>query len=114
MGPSYQYNAVIKRWVDADTVDLNIDLGFCIHNYGRVRLSRIDAPERFTDEGKTAIVWVNDNYPVGTEIILVSYKDGADKYGRWLGDLFLPSDKEGDYSINDLLVDAGHAIYRKY
>ena len=45
----YEYNCIIKRVVDGDTVDVDIDLGFGIwvHNQ-RIRLSGIDAPETRT------------------------------------------------------------------
>ena len=45
----YKYEATIRRWVDGDTVDVDIDLGFGIifHNQ-RIRLYGIDAYESRT------------------------------------------------------------------
>ena len=45
----YEYNCTIRRVVDGDTVDVDIDLGFGIwvHNE-RVRLYGIDTPESRT------------------------------------------------------------------
>ena len=45
----YEYNIVIQRWVDGDTVDVDIDLGFGVWlNDQRVRLAGINAPESRT------------------------------------------------------------------
>ena len=45
----YEYNVVIQRWVDGDTVDVDIDLGFGVWlNDQRVRLAGINAPESRT------------------------------------------------------------------
>ena len=50
----YVYNAHLDRVVDADTIDLMVDLGFNVKMKMRVRLMGIDAPERYTPEGKAA------------------------------------------------------------
>ena len=40
----YEYKVIIDRWVDGDTVDVDIDLGFdVILKKQRVRLHGIDA-----------------------------------------------------------------------
>jgi hypothetical protein len=58
----WEYRAKLNRIVDADTYDLNIDLGFKVYNTVRVRLTNppIDAPEKNTLQGKEAIVKVTD------------------------------------------------------
>ena len=112
MGPSYQYKAVIERWVDADTIDMLVDLGFETLVKKRFRLLNIDAPERYTTAGKEAIVWINENYPVGSKVIARTYMDGnTDKYGRWLADVYLVG---STVSASDLLVAEGHAVYKEY
>ena len=45
----YEYKVVIDRWVDGDTVDVDIDLGFdVVLKKQRVRLHGINAPESRT------------------------------------------------------------------
>ena len=45
----YEYKAIIKRVVDGDTVDVDIDLGFgVIFANQRIRLYGIDTPESRT------------------------------------------------------------------
>ena len=40
----YEYKAKLKRVLDGDTIDCDIDMGFDIHKKVRVRLSGIDSP----------------------------------------------------------------------
>ena len=49
--------------------------------------------------------------PLGSEIILKTYKDKKGKYGRWLGEIFV-SDEVDNMSlvnINEKLITAGYA-----
>lgn len=41
----YKYAATLLRVVDGDTIDLDVDLGFNIHQKMRIRLMDIDTPE---------------------------------------------------------------------
>ena len=106
----YKYQATVRRWVDGDTVDVDIDLGFGIifHNQ-RLRLYGIDAYESRTrdldekEKGLAATSFVNEMAPVGSKITIVTYKTG--KYGRILAEVFLD-----DYTnLNMLLTEKGHA-----
>jgi endonuclease YncB( thermonuclease family) len=41
--------------------------------------------------------------------ILNTYKDKKEKYGRWLGTVFLPT-PAGDLNLNADMVSSGHAV----
>lgn len=106
----YKYEATVRRWVDGDTVDVDIDLGFGLvfHNQ-RLRLYGIDAYESRTrdldekEKGLAATAFVNEMAPVGSKVTIVTYKEG--KYGRILAEIFLD-----DYTnLNMLLTEKGHA-----
>jgi len=97
----HRYRCSVSRVVDGDTIDLVVDLGFRISINIRVRLADIDAPERYTDDGKKATARLNELAPRITSVS--TQKTG--KYGRWLGTLY---DDEGN-DINALLVREGHA-----
>lgn len=106
----YKYEATVRRWVDGDTVDVDIDLGFGLifHNQ-RLRLYGIDAYESRTrdldekEKGLAAKAFVNEMAPVGSKVTIVTYKEG--KYGRILAEVFLD-----DYTnLNMLLTEKGHA-----
>lgn len=106
----YKYQATVRRWVDGDTVDVDIDLGFgLIYSNQRLRLYGIDAWESRTrdldekEKGLAATAFVNEVAPVGSKITIVTYKEG--KYGRILAEIFLD-----DYTnLNKLLTEKGHA-----
>tara|TARA_B100000424_G_scaffold19079_2_gene13779 strand:- start:905 stop:1339 length:435 start_codon:yes stop_codon:yes gene_type:complete len=99
----YEYKVKIKRIVDGDTVDVDIDLGFHVWLYNqRIRLHGIDTPECRTSDktekifGNASKDFVEKNIPVGSTQILKSVVDkkGDDKrgkFGRILGDFILPN-----------------------
>lgn len=108
----HEYSAKVERWVDGDTVDLDIDLGFDIRYNQRVRLYGINTPETRTrnleekKKGLEAKARVNELCPEGSSVVLKTTKDGSGKYGRILGTIM--HIKEGN--INELLVREGHAM----
>lgn len=83
----YEYEVTILRVIDADTIDVSIDLGFDIHVKKRIRVLGIDAPERNTDEGKEATQFVQDYVQIGMKFPARTEKNKNDKYGRWLADI---------------------------
>jgi micrococcal nuclease len=83
---AYEYRATVVRWIDGDTVDLNVDLGFRLTMAGRFRLDGIDTPERGTNGYIQAKARAEVLAPPGTELLAFTSK--ADKYGRWLACLW--------------------------
>ena len=108
----HEYRCTIKRVVDGDTVDIDIDLGFgiWIHNE-RVRLYGIDTPESRTrdlEEKKCGIYakqCVETFLPVDSSQTLKTYKDKLGKFGRVLGE-FIIYDPEQDRqtTINEYMI----------
>jgi len=115
----YNYEATIRRWVDGDTVDVDIDLGFgLVYSNQRLRLYGIDAYESRTrnlDEKKKGLAakdYVNEMAPVGTKVTIITHKTG--KYGRILAEIFFEAEYNDWKCINNLLVEEGHATeYQK-
>ena len=85
MNPAYRYRATVTRWVDADTLDLDVDLGFRIVTRIRVRLARIDAPERGAAGHPAALAEAQRLAPVGSAVTVATAK--GDRYGRWIGEI---------------------------
>lgn len=100
----YRYKARVDKWVDGDTLDLYVDLGFHHYVKTRFRLYGIDTPERGDALWGEASDFAKNAAPVGTDVIIDVFKD-ADKYGRWLVNIHV----EGT-SVNDALVAAGLAV----
>jgi len=108
----HEYRCTIRRVVDGDTVDVDIDLGFGIWvRNERVRLHGIDTPESRTkdlEEKKCGIYakqCVEAFMPVDSSQVLKTYKDKVGKYGRILGE-FVVYDPEQDRqtTINEYMI----------
>lgn len=105
--PVHVHPALVGRWVDGDTVYLDVDLDYRIGGTLDFRLYGIDAAEHTTLAGKAAIVLVNQLAPVGSPVVVVSYKTGdEDSFGRWLAEIFTPAGE----SINQRLIKEGMAV----
>lgn len=78
----YQYSAIVNRWIDGDTVDLIVDLGFNIKIKERFRIVDLDTSERGEESYQEAIVLAETIMPIGSEHLVETVK--KDKYGRWL------------------------------
>lgn len=83
MSKIMNFDCSIVRWVDGDTVDVNVDLGFSIWSKQRIRLADIDTPERGQENFTEATEKVKELAPVGTVCQLVC--KGKDRYGRYIG-----------------------------
>ena len=114
-----QYVCLIKKIIDGDTVDVDIDLGFntWISNE-RIRLYGVDCPEsRTSDEaerpyGMAAKGFVQDFLPIGMKVVLKTVKNKG-KYGRVLGDFQHMAEwvnNNGRIWLCDELVKAHHAV----
>ena len=122
----YQYKAQVKAVIDADTIDVLIDLGFGVHTMQRLRLYGIDAPEMKTEAGKIAKEYVK-SVLLGADASMFIYvrtlKDKKDKYGRKLAVLYFDTvsmllDHDESKiemmasSFNLQIVKNGHAVER--
>lgn len=103
--PAFTYRAQVARWVDGDTVDLRVDLGFYASTEQRCRLLFVDTPERGQPGHREATAFATGYAPPGSTVLIRSEK-GADKYGRFLVELARAS---GERTVNDALVEAGLA-----
>ena len=111
----YEYRGKVKRVIDGDTVDVDIDLGFntWIKNE-RVRIMGIDTPESRTrnkiEKRFGLLAKARLKSLLGKQIVLKTQIDrkGQDmkgKFGRILGD-FMYRGK----LISKILCEEGHAV----
>ena len=107
----YRYKVDVRRVVDGDTVDVDVDLGFgMIYKKQRVRMLGIDTPESRTRDlvekkfGKASKAHLTKILESG-DIEMFSHDRG--KFGRILGNLYHGS---SSYSINQQMIDEHHAV----
>lgn len=118
----YEYNCTLTYWVDGDTCDVDIDLGFgVVLKDQRVRLMGINTPEtRTRDEeekrlGNLATNYCKSRIPEGKKCRIRTFKDGKGKFGRILGEMLygLTDEKTKEvtwHNLNQKLLDEGHAV----
>jgi micrococcal nuclease len=104
----YQYAARLVRVVDADTLVLDLDLGFYQWRLNRsYRLARINAPELATPEGVLAKAALVDRLSDTDHYLVATQK--ADSFDRWIVELYADG-----ANLSDWLVANGHAVYHAY
>ena len=112
---NYIYAARYVSAYDADTIRLDIDLGFGTWLINQpIRLFGIDAPEVRGPEklaGKEARDFLRKFLEGNKDnIIINTYKSSnKGKYGRWLAEVYV-----GDINVNRMLVDRGFAKEAHY
>ena len=113
----YEYKCKVRKVVDGDTVDIDIDLGFGIWlNDERVRIMGIDTPESRTSDPIEKIFGMaakeRVQHLLSNESVLISRVKGdgneemRGKFGRILGDFKL---NDGD-TLTSKLMSEGHAV----
>lgn len=104
--PIHVHPAKIIRWVDGDTVWLEVDQDYRQKGKHNHRLAWIQAPKNSTEEGKAATALVNKLMPPGTEVIVRSYKPEGDpdNWTRWIAEIIYQG-----VSINQFLLSEGYA-----
>jgi endonuclease YncB( thermonuclease family) len=124
----YEYQGTLVRVIDGDTVVLrleksytqDVDFGFYIVDQMvlkksttmHFRLKGINTPElNATDpavrqKAQEAKARVEDLL-TGVPLRVLTYK--PDKFGRWLADIFVPSEG-GEIHVNQLLITEGLAV----
>ncbi len=113
----YNYKAFVTKVYDGDTITVDIDLGLNVFaKKEKIRLSRINAPElrgEEREEGLKSRDYLR-NLIFNKEILVQTIKDRKGKYGRYLGEIFLLDENGDKINVNDLLVEEGFAVYKKY
>lgn len=110
----YEYRVKkVHKVVDGDTIDVDIDLGFSVSFFSRVRLAGIDTPESRTTDAKEKALGLEVKEKIKKElaaakdvVIKTEKPDSSEKYGRILGWVFLDG---SEISLNQKLINEGYA-----
>ena len=114
-----EYDVVVVKIVDGDTVDVDIDLGFGVTlRDERVRIMGIDTPESRTRDkvedlfGEAAKARLKELMKHGGKLITTEDRKGEDmkgKFGRVLGDFKV--DYNGEMKkVTDIMTEEGHCV----
>jgi endonuclease YncB( thermonuclease family) len=111
---SYLYKAEVRDVIDADTLLLDIDLGFEVIRRQSIRLARIDAPPRDTPQGAAGRRFVRKQLAVARTVIVNTRK--YDIHRRYVAHVFYAFNKRGiehtflkGRYLNQELVNKGFA-----
>ena len=107
LSPKLDLPCQIIRWVDADTARCEVRI------IGDVRLLGINAPEKRTEEGRKALAYVLEQFPLDTQYRLMIPLGGklgdSFTFGRVLGSLYTESGAE----VAERIIKAGHGKVRQ-
>jgi len=114
----YHYKAKVLEIYDADTIRVEINLGFGFtwrgsDNRGvEIRLFGLNAPEMKGYDKNNGIISRDrlKQQILGQEITLKTIKDKSEKFGRYLGIII----KEDGTNINEWLINEGLAVKKNY
>jgi len=100
----------VLKYIDGDTIDVIVDLGFKTFVKKRIRLAGINTPEvrtRNKEEKKKGIAARERLRELieGSDKDLILISHGVGKYGRVLGELIL----HPNLDVNQTLILEGHA-----
>jgi len=117
----YEYNAIVDRVVDGDTIDCTIDLGFHTWKKIRVRMEGINTPESRTrdleekERGLAAKVRLEEILKLNNNECILKVS-GLGKFGRALATVHVttlsPTSDESSITlinVNQQLIVEGHA-----
>lgn len=104
---SYIYHHVkVNRVIDGDTVEMSVDLGNMLVWKDNFRLMGLDTPERGYPGAAEATEFVRNTLTTGV-CRIETFKPG--KFGQWLVEIYITGPQGGEMSLNQILINTGHA-----
>lgn len=107
----YTYRATVTGVYDGDTITADIDLGMGVWSHEqKIRLRGINTPEIKigTAEDRALGAKARDylrSLLMGKTVVIRTFKDKKEKFGRWLADVWIDEVK-----VNDRMIESGHAV----
>lgn len=96
--PDYTYRATVINVVDGDTIDVIVDLGFRMATTQRLRLARVDTPER-NQQGYAEAKALTERIASGKAVTIRTTK--VSKWGYYLAEVTVDGQ-----NISDALLQA--------
>lgn len=95
----YEYAALVSNVVDGDTIDVIVDVGFKIQTRQRLRLARVDTPERSQPNYGMAKQFVEEL--IGNKLVRIKTHK-LSKWGYYLVDVTIDGK-----DVSDAIIAAG-------
>ncbi|WP_438712364.1 thermonuclease family protein [Aquimarina muelleri] len=101
----YTYKAKVIKWIDGDTLLVEIDLGFYVQTTQKIRLARIDAPEMRSSvayrerQAKHARAVAKKFCPEESIVLITTTKQNKDQYARYIAEVTYNDTNISDYLI---------------
>jgi len=108
--PAYIYRATVTNFVDGDTIDVLIDVGFGIYVTKRLRFLLVDTWEKRGDEKEKGIIARDrliELITTAESVYIQTIMDAEGKYGRVLSWIWTEN-QDILLNINEILLDEGH------
>jgi len=102
----YTYKAKVIRWIDGDTLQVEIDLGFYVQTIQKIRLARIDAPEMKNSvsyrerQAKHARAVAKKFCPEDSIVTITTSKQNKDQYARYIAEVTYNDRNISDYLLH--------------
>ena len=112
----FEYNFKLRKIVDGDTIDVDIDLGFGVWlKKQRIRMMGIDTPESRTSDDKEKVYGLLAKQRLTTLLadakVLKTYNDERGKYGRILGEVICYFAAEDRWAgSSEIMISEGHGV----
>ena len=112
----FEYNFKLKKIVDGDTIDVDIDLGFGVWlKKQRIRMMGIDTPESRTSDDEEKVFGLMAKQRLTNLIadakVLKTYNDERGKYGRILGEVICYFAAEDRWAgSSEIMIKEGHGV----
>lgn len=112
----FEYNFKLRKIVDGDTIDVDIDLGFGVWlKKQRIRMMGIDTPESRTSDDEEKVFGLMAKQRLTNLIadakVLKTYNDERGKYGRILGEVICYFAAEDRWAgSSEIMIKEGHGV----
>lgn len=110
----YEFAADVTRVIDGDTLEVLIDHGFKLFSRQRIRLNRINAPEKTgatKEAGLRAKTALEMMLPVGTRVLVKTHKfpRQPNTLERYLADIWVQKANEQPIEVSSWMLSEGYA-----
>lgn len=112
LSPSYTYKAEVISVYDADSFTVLVDLGMRVSMTVPIRLFGINTPEIKGQEKEAGIAAKKyvESLILGKKVIIKTYKNPQDKYGRWLAEVAGDFGEGNPKNLTSLLLSKGMGV----